>query len=445
MNIKSKLLLIVFSILLLPPISIVLQIKYQQFTGNGFPEPLIRSILLLSGQVRKAVDSGDFSHLANLPEGTEVIVQTDSGEVLYKTANANLISMGVSAGRDYHAFRFVAEKTRGTVYLSLPGNLINATLTDYNSFGLPFVMVILLVVSLPLLILHSLSRSIRKLEKVTVKIASGDFDFPASDLATPDLVSLGKALDLMRRQLKEDRERRDRFIMGVSHDLKTPLAVIQGYLDALREGLADTDEKKTAYYEIMSSRADLLGARIGHLIDLAKTTTGEWNRTLIESDLGEFITDTMPPLADFCATRGFSLETRIDLPFPCFLAFDRDMILRVFENLVSNAVSYGDHSVPITVTARNEADTGSIEIRVENGGERIRAENSQKIFEPFFRGDKGRNDGGFGLGLASVKSIVETHGWTIKVETTPGSKTTFIIEVPALLVKKNDKREHVFS
>lgn len=430
MNIKSKLLLIVFSILLLPPISIILQMKYQQFTGNGFPEPLIQSIFLLSAQVRKAVDSGDFSGFAKLPVDAEVIVLSDSGKVLYTTTNTNSVTMGTSDERDYHAFRFTTEKTRGTVYLSVPGNLINENLTDHNPFRLAFVMVILLVISLPLLILHSLSRSIRKLEKVTVKIASGDLDFPASDLATPDLVSLGKALDLMRRQLKEDRERRDRFIMGVSHDLKTPLAVIQGYLDALREGLADSDEKKNSYYEIMSSRADLLGSRISHLIDLAKTTTGEWNRTLIESDLGGFITNIMPLLADFCATRGFSLETRIDLPFPCLLAFDRDMIVRVFENLISNAVSYGDPSVPITVTARKQADTGIIEIKVENGGEGISAENSKKIFEPFFRADKGRNDGGFGLGLASVKSIVETHGWTIKVESIPGNKTAFIIEVP---------------
>ena len=73
---------------------------------------------------------------------------------------------------------------------------------------------------------------------------------------------------------------------------------------------------------------------------------------------------------------------------------------------------------------------GTIILTISNGGPGIRAEDLQKIFEPFFRGDQGRNAGGFGLGLASVKSIVETHGWTISVESEPGVRTAFSIRIP---------------
>jgi len=139
--------------------------------------------------------------------------------------------------------------------------------------------------------------------------------------------------------------------------------------------------------------------------------------------------ETLVPLADYCSIRGRTLEGRIGLPSPCPVLFDPDMLARVFENLVANAVSYGAKETPIIVSAAMDA-AKKIRIRVENEGQGIAPENRQKIFEPFFRADKGRNDGGFGLGLASVKSIIETHGWTIEVESTEGARTVFIIAIP---------------
>ena len=431
MDIKKKLLIVVSTLILLPPLSIGLQIFYQRSTGNGYPQPVIKSVTLLSKQLSSAVESGDFSAFEDLPEEAELLIRTDEGRILFGTSDA-VASFPPAAGTgDYHAFGFDTGKVKGTAFLKLEGNLLQTSIPDFNPIRLTVGLLFVVLIGLPVLILHGFNQSIAKLEEATIKIASGNLDFPSSDLRTTDLASLGQAMDRMRLQLKEDRERRDRFIMGVSHDLKTPLAVIQGYIDALNEGLADTEEKKKSYYEILSSRADLLGSRIAHLIDLAKTSTSEWRHSLTEMDLPVFMADTFVPLADYCAIRGCTLESRITLPAPCPVLFDPDMLSRVFENLIANAVAYGNKGTPIIVSAAQNAVSGTIEIRVENEGQGISAENRKKIFEPFFRADKGRNDGGFGLGLASVKSIIETHGWNIGAESAEGGKTAFIITIPA--------------
>ncbi len=430
MNYKTKLLLIVFSILILPPVSMLLLFHYQKNSGAVVPGVLIGSIQILTKEVQHALDSGNYSSLSKLPENTAVIIQDGSGAILYRSDGAPEPSALAQDDRDYHIFKFSSGAKKYTAILSVPGNLISSPIAKINPFSITFLLMLLIIVGLPILILHSFSASVRKLEKATVKIASGDLDFPSSEFRTTDLESLGRAMDRMRVQLREDRERRDRFIMGVSHDLKTPLAVIQGYLDALTEGLAETEEKKKSWYLLMSVRAELLGSRIAHLIDLAKTTTSEWRETLEENDLGEFMEETLVPLSEYCAIKGFTLEKRIALPSPCLLAFDRDMITRVFENLITNAVSYGEPAEPILIDIAENINSKSIEIKVQNRGQGIPSENRQKIFEPFFRGDKSRNDGGFGLGLASVKSIVGTHGWSIDVESTPGMDTTFIVSIP---------------
>jgi signal transduction histidine kinase len=430
MSIKTKLMIIVFAIILLPPLSVALQFFFQNNTAESSPGQLVSSIRILSAFLPGAVKKKDYSALAVLPAGASLIVRDDSGEILYATKGAVGMDAGVDDGKDYHFFRFTSGNIRVTAELSVSKALLDARFPRFTGVAITLALLVLVLIFLPILLLRSLDKSIRTLEKATVKIASGDLDFPPSELKTTDLAPLGLSLDLMRRQLKEDRARRDRFIMGVSHDLKTPLAVISGYLDALREGLADTDEKRDAYFAIMAAKTDLLGQRIAHLIELARTTTNDWQKNLSESDLVSFLEETFLPLGDYCSIHGYVLEKNINLVSPLLLKIDRDMIARVFENLIANAVSYGDTSSPVRVSASPCPDTSAIEIRVENGGKGIPAEDVPKIFEPFFRGDKGRNDGGFGLGLASVKSIIETHGWTITVQSVPGSRTVFALTIP---------------
>jgi signal transduction histidine kinase len=445
-GLKAKLILIILSVALLPPLTIAVQLGYQLLTGEVGPEIRLVATRLLGDRLPRAVEREDYSVFGILPRQADLVIVSDDGKLLYASSEAAQAAVAPAAAqgpaatagavaaaadnRDFYAYRYNSARGSGTAYLTVPGQLF--TQFRHPVAILPIVLLSLLatVSLISALIVRNLGKSIHNLEEAMRRISAGDLDFPAADLAAGDLASLGQSLDRMRSQLKEDGERRDRFIMGVSHDLKTPLSVIQGYLEALDDGLADSEEKKERYLKIMRAKADLLEARIAHLIELAKTTTTEWRNSLEDADFGTFLEETLAPLAEYCAIRGRVLERHQDLGEKRIVSFDRDMIARVFENLVENAVAYGDRLSPITVDARADQTAGSIIIRVENGGPGISEEDRKKVFEPFFRGDKSRKDGGFGLGLASVKSIVESHGWTIRVESEPGSRTAFIMEIP---------------
>ncbi|MFH2115632.1 MAG: HAMP domain-containing sensor histidine kinase [Spirochaetota bacterium] len=444
MSLKTKFTLIIISLVLIPPLTIVLQLAIQRNLSSGSPETSFIAIRLLARNLNSAVASGNFEAFSALPKGAELAVSADDGELLYAshdgmanresvirstTRESDDVQNTEGAGLDLHVFRFSSGGKSGTAYLTTPGGLA-------VNFGNPVLLHLPITLGFFLVaisifagaVLRRLGNSIRQLEAATRRIALGDLDSSAAK-GMGDLESLGLAMDRMRIQLKEDRERRDRFIMGVTHDLKTPLAVVKGYLDALDDGMAETAGQRSRYIGIMRERTDILAARIDHLIELSHTTTSEWRHGLQERDFIPFLNEVLDPLAEYCTVRGCMLERRLPYGSGQLLAFDPDMVTRVLENLVENAIAYGERGRPVSVAAMRTA--GGLELRVENEGGGIPAADLRKVFEPFFRSNKGRNDGGFGLGLASVQSIVESHGWSIRAESIPGGRTTFIIDIPA--------------
>ena len=445
MGIKGKFIVIVLTILVVPPLTIGLQLLPLTAGRVVAPQATFIAIRMLAQDMHGALLSGDFSGFEDLPPDTGLTVMADDGTVLYARGPQSVEGSSMPTadyGRDFYSFRFSARGRSGTVKLEVPAEMLSSLENPARILPVTMVILLALVSVFSLFILRALSRSMRRFEGAIERIAAGDLDFPTGALTSGDFASLGTSLDSLRLQLKDDRERRDRFIMGVSHDLKTPLAVIQGYLDALEDGLADTAEdpvrKRAEYVNIMRVKAELLGRRIARLIDLAKTTTDAWLASLEQSDFQAFLVDVLPGISDYCAVHGHQLETRIDLCSPFLVSFDPDMIARVLENLVDNAVAYGDPAVPILVTAETSRLDGSIVLRVQNGGAGILPDNLKRVFEPFFRGDRSRNTGGFGLGLASVKSIIETHGWSIDLESEPGVRTSFILTIPAATVRNGN-------
>ena len=130
-----------------------------------------------------------------------------------------------------------------------------------------------------LLILRSLNGSILKLEGATRRIAEGDLDFELPARGNDQIASLTRSFDSMRRALKEEYARRSRFIMGVSHDLRTPLTLIQGYVEAISDGFAAEPDAQKKYLSIILDKTHALEAMIGELIEFVKMETGEWRMT----------------------------------------------------------------------------------------------------------------------------------------------------------------------
>ena len=261
--------------------------------------------------------------------------------------------------------------------------------------------------------MRSINRSIKQLEEGTRRIADGDLDTPIVVHGDDTFVSLANSFDTMRKKVKEENDRRMRFFMGVSHDLKTPLSSITGYSEALLDGLAEDDETRDRYVRIIHEKGKLLDQRISHLIQYIKLTNNNFQYHLKLQPLVPFLRDFIDLQHDEASLQGYVFEAEMDLDSDELVAFDPELLSRAMENLLQNSVHYGDPSRPVRLSCGYRDDL--ICIAFSNHHLSPMPDDVVKhMFEPFYRGDQSRKGEGFGLGLASVKSIVESHGWEVQ-------------------------------
>ncbi len=277
------------------------------------------------------------------------------------------------------------------------------------------------------LILRSLNRSIVDLERATRRVAEGDLDFHLEDRGRDEISSLTQSFDSMRRSLKDEQARRARFIMGVSHDLKTPLALIQGYVEAIQDGYAEDPELQGRYLSIIMEKSRTLEAMIEDLIEFVRMETGEWRMTHREVPLRGLMLRLAQRYSEDAVIlkRRFSFD--ISLPEDVLVAMDENLVSRALENVLGNAIRYTGPQGTITLESRLEGEQALAVIRDTGIG--IPAEEMEKIFDPFYRGSGSRREQGFGLGLTTVKSILESHGWGFQVRSQEGSGTEFLIRM----------------
>ncbi len=313
--------------------------------------------------------------------------------------------------------------------------IINRPFIDkYSIFRnkpLPFIFTFILysvITVLSLILIRSINISLNRIEEATRKVAEGDFEFELKTKGNDSIASLARSFDIMRRKVKDEYDRRSRFFMGVSHDLKTPLTSISGYADAVLEGYADDKETLYRYMEIIRSKTNLLSRRISHLIHFVQLETRDWKETFEPVLFRTFLLDLLESFKLEASLYKHTFEYELDIPFDIKVIMDRELVARSFENLLHNAYRYSYPESVVSFIASKKGN--SIFISVINRGEGIASEELTRIFEPFYRGLKGRNDEGFGLGLANVAAVIKSHGWKISAESEIKKETTFTIKVP---------------
>ncbi len=289
---------------------------------------------------------------------------------------------------------------------------------------------------------QTISRSITVLSKKTEKIAEGELDtkldYSKDKKETRnqnEITSLTENLDKMRRTLKDNEERRSKFIMGISHDLRTPVAVIKGYTEAMSDGFYDDEEEMKKTLKIISSKIEQLETMINTLINFVKLNQTKWEQQLQKQN----ITPVFKEFAQSSVTTGgifkrnvkasINLEENIEVPF------DKMLFQRTLENLFSNALRYTNENDSIFIEAYREKDISDengekIIFKIRDTGIGIAKEDQEKIFDMFYRASSSRREEGMGIGLATVMTIVKAHGWSISVNSEPGSGAEFVIEIP---------------
>jgi signal transduction histidine kinase len=277
------------------------------------------------------------------------------------------------------------------------------------------------------IIVRSFNRSIRNLERATGRVADGDLDFELTARGNDEIASLTRSFDSMRRNLKDSIARRSRFLMGVSHDLKTPLTSIKGYLEAISDGLAENPEKLNRYLSVIGEKSKALEERIGELIDYVNMETGEWRMRQEEMDLSALLSEIAQMYREDASVFKRSFRYDIEPAGTVSVMGDRALLLRCFENLFDNAIRYTDEGDAIILSAHLKGD--SLLVAFEDTGAGMDDDELNRVFEPFYRGTLSRREQGSGLGLSIVKSIIDAHGWRISVESTPKEKTVFTIYI----------------
>jgi signal transduction histidine kinase len=278
-----------------------------------------------------------------------------------------------------------------------------------------------------IIIMKSINRSIRGLDEATSRVAEGDLNFELKPQGNDEFTSLTKSFELMRKELKDNQEQRSRFLMGVSHDLKTPLTSIEGYLEAIDDGIADNPDKLQKYISIIKNKSKVLEERIVQLIDFVKMERGEWELQKNEINLGEYLKNLAINYTEDIPVFKRMFHFKIDLPNEYKVYADVPLLTRAFENLIANAIQYTREEDTIILEAR-KSEAGVV-IILKDSGPGIPEQEKEKIFEPFYRGTSSRREQGTGLGLSVVKSIFNSHGWRIEVKSTLNQGTEFVISI----------------
>jgi signal transduction histidine kinase len=311
-----------------------------------------------------------------------------------------------------------------------------------NIFIFAAVASLLLVSAVGLLLFHQLTRRLRKFS-IEVENFKGDgFSAPFAEEMGQSRAG-GDEIDRLQsvfremaamiseqvRELKESDSLRRELITNVSHDLRTPLTSMQGYLETLAVKKDLPDNKRQEYLNRAIRQSDRLRRLIADLFELAKLDAHEVKAHPEPFSLGELVLDVLQKFHLLAEDRGIKLASDID-PHLSFVMADIGLIERALENLLKNAIQYTPKSGTVTVTIIPGRDRLVVEIA--DTGKGMREEDLPHIFDRYYRADTAEDDptDGTGLGLAITKRIIELHDSEITVRSSAGEGSVFTFHLP---------------
>jgi signal transduction histidine kinase len=284
-----------------------------------------------------------------------------------------------------------------TVFFLMDRLILNTYLNESPTRFAFQVLVILLIVLVlftavvSIIIARSITQSITLLEKATTRIASGELDIVLPSRrrgSTNEITSLTHSLDTMRLSLKEEADRRYRFIMGVTHDLKTPLALIKGYAEAIADNIDGDAEFIKHSTDIINNKTDQLEGMIDELIGFVRLNSDEWRDKLEEVNLYAFLMTFAKAAKNDAELLSRDFYYEINIGPNTMSLLNENLFHRALENLVSNAIRYTGKDGHIILSA-NEIQNGEnkkIIILVKDDGPGISEEDLPHIFEIFVKG-----------------------------------------------------------
>lgn len=270
-----------------------------------------------------------------------------------------------------------------------------------------------------------------KLRTATYNISEGNLDFEIEAEGEDEISELCRDFEFMRSKLKESAEDKLQYdkeskelISNISHDLKTPITAIKGYVEGLRDGVAVTEEKREKYLKTIYNKAIEMDRLIDELTLYSKIDTNRIPYLFNKIVAKDFFDDCSDSLMVELESKGVEFKYDNGLEDEIEIIADTEQLSRVINNIISNSLKYhADRKLHINLRVKDEGDF--IRIEMEDNGKGISKNDLPNIFTRLYRADVSRNSatGGSGIGLAIVKKIIEDHGGRIWAESKEGVGT----------------------
>ena len=274
-------------------------------------------------------------------------------------------------------------------------------------------------------------KPIKELSIAMRKIAEGDFDYRLPDKQEGEIGHLHDNYEQMRLQLKENAEEKmqnekksKELVSNISHDLKTPITSIKGYVEGIMDGVADTPEKMDKYIKTIYNKANDMDRLINELTTYSGIDSNKIPYHFHVLNIADYFQDGVEEVWLDLEQKDIQLNYTNLAPADTCIVADPEQLKKVINNIISNSVKYMGHDKGI-IDIRILDEGESVRIEIEDNGKGIAAKDIGNIFERFYRTDSSRNSlqGGSGIGLSIVKKIIEDHGGYVWATSKEGEGT----------------------
>lgn len=444
MKIKKQFVLLITIIVAIPVLSLCFLI-FERYANS--PKRFLIHNYENSEYIKNASEAETksiFDIISKLPKNVEYLLISDDYKIIF-TSNFPEISLHENVSWTF-LNELIQESSKDYIYqiskptsLPYPSILITRIINQdnvINSFKnrLPFFIFIIVCVIISIVyiiyIIVNILDSIIVLKKQTHKLAEGDISEPIEiNLRySNEITEISESLEKMRSSLQDIQNRQNKFIMGLSHDLRTPIAVIKGYVEAITDRIITQPEDIKETMDLIGAKTEKLETMINSLINFMKMDSKEYRSTLVPSSIKSIITDFAKEAENSGRVFNRKITYSIELSKDYFIPLDQQLITRAFENLYSNALRYTKDGDFISISA--EDDSQNIYIKFCDTGIGIEKKDLHNIFDMFYRGTNSRREEGMGIGLSVVKNIIDIHNWKISVDSEKNVGTYFTITIP---------------
>lgn len=333
----------------------------------------------------------------------------------------------------YVVFSGIPWKTKtgiaGAILLFSPISQINGNLAKLN-LVIWIIALVLIIISAIIIYFNSqrISKPIKQMEISAGKLASGE---PSEDLIVKRNDEIGKLADSfnhMKHQLENIEKMRRDFIASVSHDMRTPLTSINGFVNGMLDGIVKPEDYNK-YLKIIKDETQRLTKLTNDILQLAKIQSGSLKLCVEKLLVKEIFSTVISSIKALMEEKSISLT--LDYNDTVYVYADSDKLKQILINIIDNAIKYTGFGGKISITVKYKAST--TEFRIKDTGIGISAQELPFVFDKFYRVDKSRSSpGGTGLGLNIAQSLIELHEGKIWAESEIGSGTEMIFELPVI-------------